>query len=338
MPTANSILIITVFLRVLEYYAGILFLTTNRIGDFDEAFASRIHISLYYPQLDLESTKAIFELNLNLIKRRFKSNNRTISIDEKKILAFAEEYFNEHGEEKWNGRQIRNACQTALALAEFRAQGGSHKRLENIDAAVELNVEDLKTVSTAYLQFMQYLNDVRGKDIDRWAKGMKIRARELDLLFNKGGDKSEERERVKENQGRTVAATSAHQGKPQFSAAQVASQASPPVPTGPPPAPQYGYGLNTTYPNYHWGPHYAQGAAAPYFMPPVATQPPPVEHQAGPLPPNAQLPPNMSGWQQAPPQVPPPATEPQVSGTRPPSAQPQPNMNAWYYQQQAAQQ
>jgi hypothetical protein len=29
-----------VFLRVLEYYAGILFLTTNRVGDFDEALAS----------------------------------------------------------------------------------------------------------------------------------------------------------------------------------------------------------------------------------------------------------------------------------------------------------
>ena len=41
--------IIGVFLRVLEYYAGILFLTTNRIGDFDEAFTSRIHMRLFYP-------------------------------------------------------------------------------------------------------------------------------------------------------------------------------------------------------------------------------------------------------------------------------------------------
>src|SRR4051794_28771603 len=30
----------------MEYYAGILFLTTNRVGDFDEAFTSRIHVSL----------------------------------------------------------------------------------------------------------------------------------------------------------------------------------------------------------------------------------------------------------------------------------------------------
>lgn len=32
----------SVFLRVLEYYEGILILTSNRVGTFDEAFRSRI--------------------------------------------------------------------------------------------------------------------------------------------------------------------------------------------------------------------------------------------------------------------------------------------------------
>lgn len=39
--------IVSVFLRMMEYYTGLLFLTTNRVGSFDEAFKSRIHISLY---------------------------------------------------------------------------------------------------------------------------------------------------------------------------------------------------------------------------------------------------------------------------------------------------
>lgn len=43
--------LVSVFLRVLEYFTGMLFLTTNRVGAFDEAFKSRIHISLYYPPL-----------------------------------------------------------------------------------------------------------------------------------------------------------------------------------------------------------------------------------------------------------------------------------------------
>lgn len=39
----------SVFLRSLEYYAGVLFLTTNRVGSIDQAFKSRIHLSVYYP-------------------------------------------------------------------------------------------------------------------------------------------------------------------------------------------------------------------------------------------------------------------------------------------------
>src|SRR5271169_6713999 len=43
--------IVTVFLRMLEYYQGFLFLTTNRIDDFDPAFDSRIHLKIFYPEL-----------------------------------------------------------------------------------------------------------------------------------------------------------------------------------------------------------------------------------------------------------------------------------------------
>lgn len=191
MPQAVGLRIVksTDFLRVLEYYAGILFLTTNRVGDFDEAFASRIHISLHYPQLTLENTEAIFKLNLGMIDDRFKKAGRDIKIEQDNIVAYAKAYFNEHPEERWNGRQIRNACgtcQTALALAEYRAQGSSHLRAADPGAVVELKVGDLEVVSTAYLQFMQYLNEIRGKDAEMWAKGMKLRAREIDVLLYAG--------------------------------------------------------------------------------------------------------------------------------------------------------
>lgn len=57
------------FLRVLEYYNGILFLTTNRVGTLDEAFKSRIHISLYYPPLSLDQTLSIFDVNIEKLHR-----------------------------------------------------------------------------------------------------------------------------------------------------------------------------------------------------------------------------------------------------------------------------
>lgn len=168
----------TVFLRVLEYYAGILFLTTNRIGDFDEAFASRIHVSLYYPPLDLKSTRKIFKLNLRLIKERFQEKNRSITINKKEILNYASEYWEKNEKMRWNGRQIRNACQTALAIAEFDAQKDASGDENAKDAQVTLSDGHINTVFAAYLEFMRYLKNIYGKDADRVAKDMGIRARE----------------------------------------------------------------------------------------------------------------------------------------------------------------
>ncbi|CAK7237270.1 hypothetical protein SCUCBS95973_009905 [Sporothrix curviconia] len=52
--------IVSIFLRMLEYYEGILFLTTNRVGNIDEAFHSRIHISLAYPNLDVPARRQVW--------------------------------------------------------------------------------------------------------------------------------------------------------------------------------------------------------------------------------------------------------------------------------------
>lgn len=52
--------LVTIFLRVLEYYEGIMFLTTNRVQTFDAAFQSRIHISLEYKELDIKSRKSVW--------------------------------------------------------------------------------------------------------------------------------------------------------------------------------------------------------------------------------------------------------------------------------------
>jgi len=155
-----------VFLRVLEYYSGILFLTTNRVGDFDEAFASRVHLSLYYPPLDLEATIAIFELNIDRLQRR--SDRRGIKLEVKRpsILATTSRHFYENPEARWNGRQIRNVCQTALALAEFEAQGGDHEAIPEPDAVVTLDVRHFETVTRSYLGFTEYLTDIYGVNLD----------------------------------------------------------------------------------------------------------------------------------------------------------------------------
>ncbi|KAF4808403.1 ATPase family AAA domain-containing protein 3B [Colletotrichum siamense] len=170
--------LVAVFLRVLEYYTGILFLTTNRIGDLDEAFASRIHMSLHYPELDEQKTLKVFELHLDLIKDRFKRQGRLVTFDPSSINNFASRHFHEQPYNRWNGRQIRNACQTALALAEFDAQDGSLEIDLEIDKSipVALDLKYFLTVQRAYIDFSKYLADIQGTQGDRRAYDLNLRA------------------------------------------------------------------------------------------------------------------------------------------------------------------
>jgi AAA+ superfamily predicted ATPase len=40
---------VSVFLRLLEYYTGVLFMTTNRVDAIEPAILSRIHLTIEYP-------------------------------------------------------------------------------------------------------------------------------------------------------------------------------------------------------------------------------------------------------------------------------------------------
>ncbi|CAI6334350.1 unnamed protein product [Periconia digitata] len=168
--------LVAVFLRLMEYYSGILFLTTNRVGDFDEAFTSRIHVSLFYPELNEDKTVKVFKINMDMIEERFRRKQRVINIDRMEIGSFAGKYFAEYPNARWNGRQIRNACQTALALAEFEAQDGSLEDTENSDKPVTLTVEHFTIVRDAYLEFTKYMHNLYGTTSARRAKESRLRA------------------------------------------------------------------------------------------------------------------------------------------------------------------
>ena len=53
--------IVCIFLRTLEYYQGIMFLTTNRVKQIDEAIASRIHFKIKYTELGPEQRREIWK-------------------------------------------------------------------------------------------------------------------------------------------------------------------------------------------------------------------------------------------------------------------------------------
>lgn len=187
---------------MLEYYAGVLFLTTNRIGDFDEAFASRIHMSLHYPPLDRLSTSRVFKLNLDMIKARYEESDRKIKIDETEILDDVGEYWRQHEKARLNGRQIRNACQTALALAEFDAQpeGRKYDLKARPNTKVHLTLKNVTTVSDAYREFINYLSQIHGTDAETHAKESGLRALETVIAALKTGTRSSSGARLSAHQ------------------------------------------------------------------------------------------------------------------------------------------
>lgn len=58
--------LVAVSLRKLEYFKGILFLTTNRVSAFDEAILSHIHLTLKHDNLNSKAKRKIWEIFLQI--------------------------------------------------------------------------------------------------------------------------------------------------------------------------------------------------------------------------------------------------------------------------------
>ncbi|KAF2450110.1 P-loop containing nucleoside triphosphate hydrolase protein [Karstenula rhodostoma CBS 690.94] len=99
--------LVAIFLRLLEYFSGIMFLTTNRLGNMDAAFESRIHLTLHYADLDKPARKHVWATFLSTHAGRKSSN----------VGAFTDAELERLSREKLNGRQIKNVVKTAMLLA-----------------------------------------------------------------------------------------------------------------------------------------------------------------------------------------------------------------------------
>ncbi|KAI1298552.1 P-loop containing nucleoside triphosphate hydrolase protein [Xylaria venustula] len=126
---------VSVFLRVLEYYTGILFLTTNRVNTFDEAFRSRIHVPIRYTELGPHSRLKIWRGLLGRVPG---------GVD------VSEDGMRELTEYDLNGRQIKNIVKTTESLAAFDG--------------VRLNLALLKSVTDTQCRFEQDLTSGAGID------------------------------------------------------------------------------------------------------------------------------------------------------------------------------
>jgi len=137
----------SVFLRILEYYDGILILTSNRVGIFDEAFKSRIQVSLHYEDHTASARKAIWKNFITMLENA----EANVNIGE------LEDHLEDLAQEEMNGRQIRNAMTTARQLAVHRKQ--------------RLDWTHLEQALLTAKEFDRYLKKVQGGHTDKqWAR------------------------------------------------------------------------------------------------------------------------------------------------------------------------
>lgn len=143
--------LVSVFLRIMEYYNGILILTSNRIGTFDEAFKSRIQVAVHFEKLTISSRKKIWTNFIDMLEE----DDEDVNFEEIRYK------LDQLAKIDLNGRQIRNTLTTARQLAIFQAC-----RLDwpHIDQALCVSTE-----------FNEYISKMQGHTDDQRARDENLR-------------------------------------------------------------------------------------------------------------------------------------------------------------------
>lgn len=114
--------LVAVFLRHLEYFQGIVFLTSNRVDVFDAAVTSRIHLALQY-------SPPTVAMRLQLWTQRLSS----LSADE--VDFDLDEVLSAVRQVEMNGREISNTLNSAQTLARH---AGEKLSLDHIASVVQV--------------------------------------------------------------------------------------------------------------------------------------------------------------------------------------------------------
>jgi SpoVK/Ycf46/Vps4 family AAA+-type ATPase len=108
--------LVSVFLRLLEYYSGLMILTTNRMKSIDTAFESRVDITLSYENLTEADRAKVWRNFLSTL------DANVVDVGEADVTELA----------KWNfnGRQIKSAIKTATILAAKKRERLNARHLD----------------------------------------------------------------------------------------------------------------------------------------------------------------------------------------------------------------
>ena len=116
-------------------------MTTNRPGDIDEAFVSRLHVTIELSQPQREDRLKIWKM--------FIKDLDMPEEDQSELFNYAKKFEGDN----LNGRQIRNTIRVAMALAKSR---NSHVKPEDLG--------DVVKISREYAQYNENLNKMPSED------------------------------------------------------------------------------------------------------------------------------------------------------------------------------
>ena len=121
---------VSIMLRLVEYFKGVLFLTSNRVDTLDPAIKTRITLGLRYEQLDSTARAQVWK---NLLCASGYADK--LSNDSGKVINIEE-----LAKHPLNGREIKNAIRLAIALAKEDAEDLSQELLfETIETLNDFN-------------------------------------------------------------------------------------------------------------------------------------------------------------------------------------------------------
>ncbi|KAK3988891.1 ATP-dependent zinc metalloprotease YME1L1 [Cladorrhinum sp. PSN332] len=128
--------LVSIFLRELEYFRGIIFLTTNLYSTIDSAFRSRVSLHLLFNSLTPEARMTIWQKFLsraltNKGKGKDKEAANADQDEEGSVEALSEEDFKELGAWQLNGREIKTAVKMTRTWCDHKGYELTLSRLEN---------------------------------------------------------------------------------------------------------------------------------------------------------------------------------------------------------------
>lgn len=123
--------LVSIFLRELEYYKGILFLTTNLYQTVDVAFRSRVNLHLLFQALSRDKRETVWRKFLDLVPESSKTKTNKAEGSGEVERPLDEDDVKELSLWQLNGREIKNAVKMTRRWCDHKGYMLTLERLEN---------------------------------------------------------------------------------------------------------------------------------------------------------------------------------------------------------------